>query len=52
VATNNQATQLILGCLEISSANAVSSKLSNLAAGYLFGQGEKAATFFARIPQE
>lgn len=41
VATNNHTLQLILGCLEISSANTINSKPFNLAPGRFLEQKKK-----------
>jgi hypothetical protein len=48
----NHDTDAMVGCLEISSANATNPKLFNLTSGRYFGQGQKAATFFAKVSQE
>lgn len=37
---------------EISSADTINPKLFSLASGKLFGQGQKAATYFTKISQE
>lgn len=50
--TNNYITQLILGRLEIASANKYSSKNFNLALGRGLGQGAKPAIFFAKTSPE
>ena len=42
----------ILGCLEITSAKDFSAELSIFASGRIFGQGQKAVTFFAKVSQE
>jgi hypothetical protein len=52
VVINNHRTQSIIGCLGISSANAIDPKLINLASGRFLEQGQKAATFFAKIPPQ
>lgn len=48
-AANNHVAQLILGSLEMSFANDVSSKLSTSAASKLLGQRQKAATLHQNI---
>jgi hypothetical protein len=52
VITKNHRTDSILGCLEISSANATNKKLFHLASGRFLGQRQKEATIFAKISQE
>lgn len=42
----------MLGCLQISSASAINPKHFNLVSGRFSGQGQKAATFIAKIAQE
>jgi hypothetical protein len=45
-------TESILGCFEISFASVINLNLFSLALGRLFRQGQKAATFFTKIPQK
>jgi hypothetical protein len=41
----------MLGCFEISSANAINLKLFTLASGWFFDKSKKAVTFFTKISQ-
>lgn len=52
VNTNYCMAYIILGCLEISSANAINIDLFNLATDRFFGQQQKTATIFIKISQE
>jgi hypothetical protein len=48
----NQRTKSLLGFFEASFVNAINTNLFTLASGRLFRQGQKAATFFTKIPQK
>jgi hypothetical protein len=48
----NQRTKFLLGFFETSLVNGSNINLFTLASGRLFREGQKAATFFTKIPQK